>query len=142
MKVPEHQATVLKSNPRTPWDALDSSTERSGPFQQKILAAQDGANNLRRARGAGAGASKGSTCSIKGVREGEWQEPGEHRGSFVCPSQRCSVPALAGQMAGQHLLVRQEADKKYVLSPSQRAFSSSFFFQSVECVQSIISAWE
>lgn len=57
-------------------------------------------------------------------------------------SQRCSVPALSGQMAGQHLLVRQEADKKYDLSLSQHGFSSSFFFQSVEYIQSIISAWD
>jgi len=25
LRVPEHQASMLKSNPQTPWDALDSS---------------------------------------------------------------------------------------------------------------------
>lgn len=25
LRVPEHQASILKSNPQTPWDALDSS---------------------------------------------------------------------------------------------------------------------
>lgn len=66
---------------------------------------------------------------------------GSTEDSFVHRSQRCSVPGLSGQMAGQHLLIRQEADKKYDLSLSQHGFSSSFFFQPVERVQSIISAW-
>jgi len=92
---------------------------------------------------AGTGASKGTTSSIKGVRKGETagRLVGSTEDSFVHRSQRCSVPALSGQMAGQHLLIRQEADKKYDLSLSQRGFSSSFFFQPAECVQSIISAW-
>lgn len=77
---------------------------------------------------AGTGASKGTTSSIKGVSKGgvAGRLAGSTETSFVHPSQGCSVPAvLSGQMAGQHLLTRQEADKKYDLSLSQHGFSSS-----------------
>lgn len=154
LRVPEHQASMLKSNPQTPWDASDSSNNGLdySSIKSRLLAAQDGANNVRNARGAG----KRSPLPMRGLEHQREPHPvskgsergimagrlaGSTEGSFVHRSQRCSVPALSGQMAGQHLLIRQEADKKYDLSLSQHGFSSSFFFQPVECVQSIISAW-
>lgn len=80
----------------------------------------------------------GTDQSIKGNRiQHQMGQTGEMagklarstEGSFVHRSQRRSVPALSGQMAGQHLLIRQEADKKYDLSVSQHGFSFPFFFQ-------------
>lgn len=140
--VPEHQASVLKSNPQTPWDALDSSiTVWTIPAENPCSTGWGKQfQNGERSRG---WSIKGKHIQHqrgqRGGMAGGWRE---HRGSFVRRSQRCSVPALSGQMAGQHLLVRQEADKKYDLSLSQHGFSSSFFFQSVEYIQSIISAWD
>lgn len=95
------------------------------------MAEEQGLEHQREAHAASKGSEKGNGRRLAGAQR-----------RFVHRSQRCSVPALSGQMAGQHLLVRQEADKKYDLSLSQHGFSSSFFFQSVECIQSIISVWD
>lgn len=138
--MPEHQASAKKQPPNAlgcfgfqhNWDYSSRKSLQHG-MGQKI-------SEWQRSRD---WSIKGEAhAASKGSERGNGRRLAGAQRLFVRRSQRCSVPGLSGQMAGQHLLIRQEADKKYDLSLSQHGFSSSFFFQSVECIQSIICVWD